>query len=268
MNSREILVYLSLKYDGDWDKIYSDVSSKKEHDEEEVKKALQSLKSNYITIGDEEYPESLKPMFKPPFVLFYYGDISLLSDTHNKLAVVGTRHPTEYGQKITESFVKELAEDFIIVSGLAIGIDSCAHKAAINAKGKTVAVLGNGLHNYYLNEIKENKELFEKIKENHLVISEYPDNVGPRPDHFPVRNRIIVGISDALLVTEGKKRSGTQITAHLMACKNGNVCCVPTRINEDSICNALIKEGAYLTDTPDDVYHVAGVVRPKSVFET
>ena len=267
MDSREILVYLSLKYDGDWDKIYSDISSKVEHDEEEVKKAVSKIKSNYIILSDDEYPDSLKQMYKPPFVLFYYGDISLLSDRHHKLGVVGTRHPTAYGKEITEKFVSELAKDFVIISGLAVGVDSCAHKAAIESGGKTVAVLGNGLNQYYLNEIKENKELFGKIKENHLVITEYPDDVPPKGDNFPVRNRIIAGLCDGLLVTEGKKRSGTQVTAHLMAFKNGNVCCVPTKITEDSICNALIKEGAFLADSVDDVYTMIGVVRQKPVFE-
>lgn len=268
MNSREILVYLSLKYNGDWDNIFSDISLHKEYDEKEVQAEIKIVKSNYITIVDEEYPESLRQMYKPPFVLFYYGDISLISDTHNKLGVVGTRKPSEYGKEVTERFVKELSKDFIIISGLAVGIDACAHKSAIDNKGKTVAILGNGLHSYYLNGIEENSGLFEEIKKNHLVLSEYPDNVPPKPDHFPIRNRIIAGLSDALLVTEGKIRSGTQITAHLMAYKNGNVCCVPTHVGEDSICNALISEGAFLVETPQDVYEVAGVVQVKPIFES
>ena len=268
MNSREILVYLSLKYRGDWDEIYSEISLHKEYDEEEVQKVVRKVKSNYVTIIDEDYPESLKKMYKAPFVLFYYGDISLISDTHNKLGVVGTRKPSEYGLVNTEKFVKELSKDFIIISGLAIGIDACAHKTTINNKGKTVAVLGNGLNTYYLNDIEENAELFKEIKKNHLVLTEYPDDVPPDPKYFPIRNRIIAGLCDALLVTEGKIRSGTQITAHLMTHKNGNVCCIPARIGKDSICNALITEGAFLVETPQDVYEVAGVVRSKPIFES
>lgn len=268
MDSRKILVYLSLKYNGDWDKIYSDISSHIEYDEKEVEKALNSIKSNYIVLGDEEYPNDLARVYKPPFVLFYYGDISLLSETHHKLGVVGMRHPSDYGKEMTDKFVKELCKDFIIVSGLAIGIDSCAHASAINNGGKTIAVLGNGLNKYYLNEIEENGDLFEKIKKNHLVITEYPDDVPPRPQYFPARNRIITGLIDALLVGEGKKYSGTQITAHLMTQKNGNVCCIPTRAGEDSICNHLIKEGAFLVETPEDVCYVAGVVHSKPIFES
>ena len=267
MDSRKILAYLSLKYNGDWDQIYSDVSSATELDEEEVEKTLKTLKSNYIVMSDEEYPESLKQVYKPPFVLFYYGDISLINDFHNKLGVVGTRKPSEYGINSTNNLVSELCKDFIIISGLAIGIDSCSHACAINNNGKTVAVLGNGLEAYYLDGIAENKELFEEIKKNHLVISEYPDFVPPRPEYFPARNRIIAGLCDGLLIPEGKIRSGTQITAHLMSAKNGNVCCVPTHMGEDSICNHLIAEGAFLVESAQDVYEAVGVVREKPVFE-
>ena len=267
MNSRKILAYLSIIYEGDWDKIYEDLTSHTEHDEKEVEKTLKKIKSNYIIMTDEEYPESLRNVFKAPFVLFYYGDISLLSDTHHKLGVVGTRRPSVYGIDSTNMFVSELSKDFVIVSGLAVGIDSVAHACAIRNGGKTVAVLGNGLDSYYLDGIEENKQLFEEIKKNHLVISEYPDFVPPKPEYFPIRNRIIAGLCDTLLVTEGKKYSGTQITAHLMNEKNGNVCCVPTRIGENSICNHLIASGAFVAETPEDVYEVAGVVKQKPVFE-
>ena len=152
MESKEILVYLSMKYDGNWDKIYDAIANKEELEEEEVLKTLEKVKSRYVILTDEEYPESLKQMYKPPFVLYYVGDISLLSDTHNKLAVVGTRDASAYGLSCTKAFVSELAKDFVIVSGLAYGVDAAAHKAAIENGGRTVAVLGNGLNKYYIKE--------------------------------------------------------------------------------------------------------------------
>lgn len=265
MKDRDLLLYLALKFEGDWDQIYATVTQKELIDEEEAKVYLKKYKGNYITILDEDiYPKSLHNFTKPPFVLFYIGDISLISDSNDKLAVVGSRKFSSYGEKVTTQFVSRLARDFVIVSGLAKGIDAIAHQAAIDVGGKTVAVLGNGVDFTY---IKENEELYKEICKNHLVISEYPPGTPPNQDNFPIRNRIIVALCETVLVPEGKMQSGTQITAGLMACKGGNVCCVPTRIGENSICNYLIGEGAFLVETPEDVYEAAKVVSKRPVFE-
>lgn len=264
MNSRDILIYLAIKFEGDWDSIYSAINIKEEFDEKEAMKMIKQIKSSCITILDQNYPQSLKRVTKAPFVLFYYGDISLIDDSNNKLAVVGSRKCSAYGKKCTDDLVSELCKDFIIVSGLAYGIDASAHRAAIDHGGKTIAVLGNGIDFCY---IPDNQDIYEKCKEKHLVLSEYPGLVEPIPEHFPIRNRIIAGLCQTLLVTEGKIASGTQVTAMLMAQKDGDVCCVPDRIGNDSICNRLISEGAFLVETADDVYDVARVVRKKAVFE-
>ena len=264
MNQREILLYLSLKFLGDWDKIYECISNKEEIDLKEAEKLVKKYNGNYITILDENYPIGLKESTKPPFVIYYKGDISLLDKKHLKLAVVGSRKFSEYGKETTEMFVSKLAKDFVIVSGLALGIDSIAHTSAIINGGRTIAVLGNGINFCYL---LENKDLYKELCEKHLVISEYPPGVPPDPEKFPVRNRIIAGLCDNLLVTEGQIRSGTQITACLMANKGGNVFCVPTRIGEESICNRLISEGAFLVETPEDIYEIANVVSKKPIFE-
>ena len=264
MEQREILLYLSLKFQGNWDKIYEVISGKEEIDLEEAENYIKRFNGNYITILDEDFPLCLKEVTKPPFVLYYKGDISLLKEGLNRLAVVGSRKFSEYGQETTEMFVSKLAKDFIIVSGLALGIDSFAHTSAIRNGGRTIAVLGNGINFCYL---LENKELYQEICEKHLVISEYPPEVLPYPENFPIRNRIIAGLCENLLVTEGKVRSGTQITACLMANKGGNVCCVPTRIGEESICNLLISEGAYLVETPEDVLEISNIRRKTPIFE-
>lgn len=265
MTQREILLYYSLKFKGNWDKISEAVASKEEIDQEDAEKLIKSFKGNYITALDKGvYPEYLYQAVKPPFVLYYRGDISLLSQDYERLAVVGSRKFSDYGKEVTENFVSELAKDFVIVSGLAIGIDAIAHASAIKNNGKTIAVLGNGIDFCYL---LENQELYEEIATNHLVISEYPPEVQPCPEYFPVRNRIIAALCDNLLVTEGKLRSGTQITACLMVNKGGNVCCVPTRIDEESICNHLISEGAFLVESPRDIIEISGVRRKRPIFE-
>ena len=263
MNSREIIISLAIKFSGNWDAIFEALESN-EPDEKEVKALLKTNKHKVLTYLDEDYPESLKRVYKPPFALFYEGDISLISDKNNKLAVVGSRKFSEYGEEVTTSFVKELSQDFVIISGLALGIDAIAHRTAIQSGGKTIGVLGNGLDKYYL---KDNEDLFNECKKNHLVITEYPDGVGPTQQSFPVRNRIIAGLCETLLVTEGKVNSGTSITTMLMLQKNGNVCCVPTRIGENSLCNRLISQGAFLVEKPEDIYYISGVAIKKPVFE-
>ena len=263
MQPREILLYLSMKHSGDWNAIYNSVVAKEECDDNEVAKSIKECESKFITILDDEYPESLRQVTKPPFVLFYHGDISLISDKNNKIAVVGSRDNTQYGEDVTNKFVSYLAKDFVIISGLARGIDGIAHRCAINAGGKTVAVIGQGINVCYL---EQNEDIYEECKKNHLVISEYPNSVSPSPWNFPIRNRIIAGLCDTLLITEGKINSGTQITALLMVEKDGNVCCVPTRAGEDSICNHLISDGAYLVETPEDIYDITHIVSKRTIF--
>lgn len=264
MDSRTILISLAIKFSGNWDAIFQALEKKEQPDEAEAKRLLKKVKSKCITCLDEEYPESLKRVFRPPFVLFYEGDISLLSDKNNKIAVIGSRKYSEYGEEVTRKLVKAISKDFVVISGLALGIDSIAQSSAIESGGRTIGVLGNGLNTYYL---KENEELFDECKKNHLVITEYPDDVPPSPFNFPVRNRIIAGLCENLLITEGKTNSGTSITAMLMLQKNGNICCVPTRVGEQSICNHLISLGAYLVETAEDIYHIAKVPIKKPVFE-
>ena len=264
MNSREIIISLAIKFSGNWDAIYEALESKETPEVDELKALLESNPHKCLTCLDEDYPECLRRVFKPPFVLFYEGDISLISDKNNKVAIVGSRKYSEYGEEVTKLFAKELSKDFVIISGLAMGVDAIAQRTAVESGGKTIGVLGNGLDKYYL---KDNEDLFNECKKNHLVLTEYPDGVEPTPRAFPVRNRIIAGLCDTLLVTEGKVSSGTSITAMLMLQKNGNVCCIPTRIGEESICNRLISQGAFLVEKPEDIYYIADVPIKKPVFE-
>jgi len=265
MNSREILLYYSLKFNGEWDPIFAEI---KKHefadDEEQAKKLIKTVKSKWITFIDPEYPESLKMTYKPPFVLFYYGDISLISDTREKMAVVGSRKNSDYGKQKTEELVGDICKDFVIVSGMAYGIDAIAQRTCIKNGGKTISVLGSGIDVCYP---PENIDIYEACKEKHLVISEFPNDLAPTTKSFPIRNRIIAGLCQHLLIPEGKMRSGTQITAFLMLQKSSNICCVPERAGEDSLCNHLIAEGAFLVETSNDIYESTRVVLKKPIFE-
>lgn len=261
MNGREILIYLSYYEKGDWDKIYNDIKIKKyDFNNDDVKDVVSKLKSKVVTILDEQYPECLKNAYKPPFVLYYYGDLSLIRNNRSCVAVIGSRESSEYGEKMTRLITSDIAKHFVVVSGLAKGIDACAHQAAINANGKTVAVLGSGIENCYP---KCNKELFEKIKKDHLVISEYPDEVEPTKDKFPLRNRLIAALTRTLIVSEAHERSGTSITISYALMNGNEVCCVPYPADTNSLCNRMIKDGARLTESAKDVFDEMGFVEPQ-----
>ncbi len=246
---RELLLYLALKYDGEWDKICAHLTNKNPIIDEEYERLLNGFNMNYVTIMDENYPTKLKKVFKPPFILFYYGDLSLI-DGHT-LGVVGARNCSEYGIDSTYKIIKELQNKLVIVSGLAKGIDAAAHKAIIESGGKTIAVLGSGIDYCYP---YENRAIYEEIKRNHLLISEYPFNSTPRKHHFPYRNRLIGAIGDALLVTEAMEgSSGTYHTIRATLELGKEVYCVPYLINKGALTNRLIQEGAMLVEEGRDI---------------
>ncbi len=242
MEIRDILIYFSIIYEGDYFKIMNAIKLKEQIDINNMKVVLSRIKSSTLTIIDENYPKALKEILYPPLVLYYYGDISLIN--HDKiLAVVGTRHPTDYGKEVTRNLILDLLnhEDIVIVSGLALGIDSIAHEACLTKGAKTIAVLANGIDNYYL---KTNMQLYENIKENGLILSEYPFCVEASKENFPFRNRIIAGLAKNILVPEANTKSGTSITIQRAIEFNRNVLCVPCDIIKDSLTNSLIHDGA------------------------
>ena len=252
MTGRDLIIYLSYVNGGHWTKIYDAIKTKNYvADEEEVDRVVSSIKAKTITTFDNEYPEALKNIQMPPFVLYYYGDISLLSEYDKNIAVVGSRKNSKYGEDSTYDITFGLAKNgFNIVSGLARGIDSIAHKAAIAAGGKTIAILGSGIDYCYPSE---NFELYKEIKKNHLLISEYPGDCLPSPNQFPERNRLIAGLANTIVVGEASIHSGTFITVADGLMHGRNICCVPYPINANSGCNKLIKEGAVLVETAQDV---------------
>lgn len=250
LKARNILIFLSLKYQGDWDRIYGAISAREKLDLAEVDKTVDELPYKSVTIIDPEYPDILKRYHKPPFVLFYYGDLSLLKDSQKIIAVVGSRKCSSYGENATRSIVSKLASENIIISGLALGIDTIAHEEAIKANGKTIAVLGSGIDFCYP---KSNLLLYEKIKDEHLMISEYPNDVSPNSEHFPFRNRIISALSWGVLVPESYEKSGTSATITHAIYQGKEVMCVPFPYNKESYNNRLIKDGATLVETSEQV---------------
>lgn len=204
-----------------------------------------------ITWDDQAYPELLRNIHNPPVLLYVKGDPTLLG--YAGLGIVGARAATSYGLKIAEDFAFLLAERGLTVfSGLALGIDTAAHQGALKAKGKTVAVLGNGLDIVYPSQ---NIKLFDKIAAKGALVSEYP--LGTKPDgfRFPARNRIISGLSLGVLVTEAAQRSGSLITANLALEQGREVFAVPGRIDSAKSAGAhrLVQEGAKLVHTVGDI---------------
>ena len=203
-----------------------------------------------LTRDDESYPPLLREIFDPPHVLYVAGDPEILSAP--AVAVVGARRPTPFGRAVAERLARDLAaRGLVVVSGMAAGIDSLAHWGALLA-GRTVAVLGSGFDEVYP---KENKELFRKIAATGAVVTEFPPAARPLGYHFPLRNRVISGLTLAVVVVEATRRSGSLITARLALEQNREVMAVPGNITSalSSGTNWLIKTGAKLVETWEDV---------------
>ena len=197
-----------------------------------------------IDMNSKYYPERLRNIDSPPKELYCLGNLELLNYGKN-IAIIGSRDCSYYGERATKDFSFNLAkEDICIVSGLARGIDSFAHIGALNAKGKTIAVIGSGLDNIYP---KENIKLAQSIVANEgVIISEYPLGSPPLKQHFPARNRIISGLSDGVLVTEARKNSGTNITVDFALEQGKDVFVIPGNIYSKTSdgTNFMISEGA------------------------
>ena len=203
-----------------------------------------------ISIMDPEYPEELLWMHNPPVLLFYEGNIDLLK--HPKIAVVGSRSCSRTGIQSVEKIINELNNELIVVSGLAKGIDAVAHYAAIRNGGKTIGVIGTGLDVFYP---RSNKQLQKYMSGNHLVLTEYGPGQGTQKHHFPERNRIIAGLSRAVIVAEARMRSGSLITCERAMEEGRDVFAIPGSIldGRSDGCHHLIQEGAKLVTSGKDV---------------
>lgn len=238
-----------------WDEnlIHQFVLWRDEIDEEKIEKILEHEKITCLTKEDENYPELLKEIYDPPFCLFVRGELK--SDDFN-LAVVGTRKYSTYGKQVTEELVSELAgQGITIISGLALGIDGLAHQAALQASGKTIAVLGTGINKQHIYPAAH-KMLAEKIIDSGgAVISEYPPGTLPTTYTFPRRNRIIAGMSLGTMVIEAGEGSGALITAQCSVDNNRELFTIPQNITSSTSVgtNSLLKTGAHPVTSAQDV---------------
>jgi len=219
--------------------------------EQELEK-IRQVGARLLAWDEPEYPRLLKEIYDPPVLLYVRGDVAALSS--HCVAIVGSRTPSHYGAQVTERLAEELAgRGLTVVSGLARGIDSAAHRGALKAAGgKTVAVLGCGIDVDYP---KENKKLRAQIEANGCLLTEFPIGIFPAPQNFPVRNRIIAGLAWGVLVVEGGRYSGSLITGRLAMEYNRQVYGVPGNITnpKSNAPNTLIKQGAKLVETWEDV---------------
>jgi DNA processing protein len=214
---------------------------------------LVKTSAGFLTYADEDYPERLREIFDPPPLLWLRGNGKLLQEP--SIAVVGTRHPTPYGSGMAEMLARDLAQrGLLILSGMARGIDTCAHRGALAANRPTIAIWGTGIDVIYP---KENKSLAEKIvAEGGVIASELPLGTFPAPQNFPKRNRILSGMSVGVLVVEAAEYSGTRVTARCAIEQNRDVYAVPGNVTTKNAWgpNTLIKQGAKLTATWEDVW--------------
>ncbi len=243
--NRKQLLYYAIKYKGEYDSIRKAILNNEAYKKVETSQM-------YITLLDDLYPAQLKQLFNPPYVLFYEGDYNLI---HTRLvSIVGSRIPCEYAVNQTKWIVDVLG-DVTIVSGLAKGLDAVAHMCAIEDK-RTIAVVGCGLNICYP---YENYKLYEEIKKNHLMISEYPLDTRPLKHHFIMRNRIIAALSNSLIVVQAKMKSGTMITVEEALKLGKEVYSIPYHLDnmDGKGCNFLLQQGANFILSEEDIYEIS-----------
>ncbi len=212
---------------------------------------LQTNGVHLLTLSDPNYPPLLLEIADPPPLLYVWGELTALSAP--QIAVVGSRRPSRQGLDDADAFAAALASaGFVITSGLAVGIDAAAHRAALSNCGRTIAVLGSGIDTIYP---AVNSDLATATSRQGAVISEFPLGTPPRPNQFPSRNRIISGLSLGVLVVEAAVQSGSLVTARLAAEQNREVFAIPGSIHNPVSrgCNSLIRQGATLVQSVDDV---------------
>lgn len=240
-----LLVYLALIYQGNYQKIKRAIENGENYPSSLISESLRKLPCSYTTILSDDYPKSFWVLKEPPWVIFYIGDITLTQLP--MFSMVGMREPSTYGKQMAQTFALELSSRFVIVSGLAKGIDSISHRYA----RKTIAVLGCGIDICYP---KENQHLYQHIMRTGLVISEYPPGVSPQRYYFPWRNRLVAALGEGVLVVEAKPKSGSMITVGHALEQGKSVFVVPCRIGDFDGNLSLIRDGACLVRNVSDIY--------------
>lgn len=251
MEIRRVLEYLSMKYSGSWNDIQRIIRDKEQIDCDDLEIVLKDLDTGTITITDDNYPEKFKYIPMAPWVIYYKGDVSLLNK--KIVSIVGSREASDYYLEVVDKIIEEISylnKDIVICSGLAKGVDARAHSAALKYGLKTIAVLPVGIDECYP---KDNFKLYEEIEQTGLLISEYPKKTYVKKETFTSRNRLITGLGDNVLVIEVKDRSGTLASVNLALSQGKDIYCVPSMYGEDTLNNTIIKEGAFILTSSEDL---------------
>lgn len=238
---RNKILYYALKYQGEWQQITNAIANQEPAVEIDYPYP-------YVTILDSAYPKAFRSLRYAPWVIFYEGDYSLLDK--RAVSIVGARECNAYGKEMAIHVSKLLKEQAVIVSGLAKGIDAFVHQEALNRH--TIGVVGCGINISYP---KVNEALYEKMRKDHLIISEYPHQSKPMPYHFPWRNRLIAALGCALVVIQAKKRSGTLLTVNEALELGKSVYCIPHNFNDGYGLgsNLLLSQGANILIDDEDI---------------
>lgn len=238
------------------DKDFHNATKSLNIDYDSIVEKMKSLSIQVITIIDEDYPELLRHIPEAPPILFVRGDIKVLSGFN--IAIIGARRCSDYGKITARKFAQEMVENGInVVSGMAIGIDTAAMRGALDAGGKIIGVLGNGVDIFYP---PSNRTLARKVIENGCLVSEFPPTIPSLPYHFPRRNRIISGLSKGVLVVEASAHSGTFSTVSWALDQGREVFAIPGDITrkQSEGTNLLIKNGAKITANIMDIFEEIG----------
>ncbi len=226
-----------------------------------IEERLEELEINVATLNTDCYPQLLKNIYDPPYILFYKG--TLYAEHRLPIAIVGAREPSDYGRRMARRLAEDLARSgACIISGLAYGLDRVAAEGALDAQGNdypTIAVLGNGPNIVYPSV---NRDVYELIAQRGAIVSEFMPGIAPKPSHFPMRNRIISGLSRGVIVVEAREKSGTSITVDCALEQGRDVFAVPGRVNDELSMgtNNLIRDGlAKITLSAEDVLEEYGI---------
>ena len=258
---REALIALAIKYQGDWNQIYAAIKSREPVDVEEGMRQMMAMECKAVTYIDPEYPTDLRNQCpRPPFVLFYYGDLSLIQDRSKILTVVGSREPSHYATEKTKALCHAIIDrGYIVCSGLAKGIDTAAAQATASFPGKAIGVMGCGIDRCYP---LENQRYRDQIAKNGLLLSEYPGLTPPNAMHFPARNRLLAALAQGVFVGEVTPKSGTMITVAFALDMSRDVGTLPCQPDGETCNNQLIKTGAALIENVDDLELFLSSPRP------
>ena len=218
---------------------------------DELRKQIEALRGSAVTLADDEYPPLLRQLVDPPLALFYRGNLALAQKP--SIAMVGSRRASPYALSAAAQLARELVSvGFAIVSGMALGVDAAAHQATLDASGETIAILGTGIDVIYP---RSNRRLFRTIEERGMILTEFPPGTPPFRYNFPIRNRIISGISAGTVIVEANGRSGSLITARTAAEQNREVFAVPGSIFSPGTegTHRLIQCGVKLVHVTNDI---------------